>query len=109
MPQLPAIFDEFIIKSKDRLNQSNLKVYCKCCIDALGEEKGKKIFFPNKTDRIVQHLRKCSYFHEIATPEIQNEIFSLLKKNEENQQVNRSCKFYFYFSMKFEIFIYIIN
>lgn len=107
MPQLPAIFDEFIIKSRDKLNQSNLKTYCKCCIDALGEEQGKKNCFPNKTDRIVQHLRKCSYFHEIATPEIQNEIFSLSKKNE--QQVNRLYKFYFYFNMKFEIFIYVIN
>ena len=70
MPQLPAIFDEFIIKSKERLNQSNLKTYCKCCIDALGEEDGKKNFFPNKTDRILQNLKKCTHFHEVAILEM---------------------------------------
>ena len=44
MPQLPAIFDEFIIKSKERLNQSNLiKTYCKCCIDALGEKDHQEV------------------------------------------------------------------
>jgi len=92
MPQLPAIFDEFIIKSKERLNQSNLKTYCKCCIDALGEEDGKKIFFPNKTNRILQHLKKCTHFHEVATLEMQNEIFSLSKNNEKQMENQRSCK-----------------
>ena len=92
MPQLPSILDEFIIKTKEKLNQSNFKTYCRCCIGALGEEKGKKKFFPNKTDRIVQHLKKCSYFIEVTTPETQNEVFSLLKSNE-TQKDKRSCKF----------------
>jgi hypothetical protein len=92
MPQLPIILDEFIIKTKEKLNQSNFKTYCRCCIGALGEEKGKKNFFPNKTDRIVQHLKKCSYFIEVTTPETQNEVFSLLKSNE-TQKDKRSCKF----------------
>jgi hypothetical protein len=92
MSQLPSILDEFIIKTKEKLNQSNFKTYCRCCIGALGEEKGKKIFFPNKTDRIIQHLKKCSYFIEEATPETQNEVFSLLKSSE-TQKDKRSCKF----------------
>jgi len=92
MPQLPSILDEFIIKTKEKLNQSNFKTYCKCCIGALGEEKGKLIFFPNKTDRIILHLKKCSYFLEEATPEIQNVVFSLLKSNEINKE-KRPCKF----------------
>lgn len=92
MPQLPSLLDEFIIKTKEKLNQSNFKVYCKCCILALGEEKGKKNFFPNKTDRIIQHLKKCPYFLEEATPEKKNEIFLLLRSND-NQQEKRSCKF----------------
>ena len=92
MPQLPAIFDEFIIKSKERLNQSNLKTYCKCCIDALGEEDGKKNFFPNKTDRILQHLKKYTHFHEVTTLEMQNKIFSLSKNNEKQMENQRSCE-----------------
>lgn len=92
MPQLPSILDEFIIKTKEKINQSNFKTYCKCCISALGEEKGKSIFFPNKKDRIIQHLKKCTHFLEVTTPEIQDEIFSLLKSNE-NQKEKRSCKF----------------
>ena len=41
------ILNEYIIKSKERLNASNVKTYCKCCVEALGEEEGKKFFFPN--------------------------------------------------------------
>lgn len=100
MPQLSRILDEFIIKSKEKLNQSNLKTYCKCCIEALGEEEGKKACFPNKTDRILQHLKKCKYFLEEAMPEIKDEIFALSKGNEgqvenqaESQKMKRSCKF----------------
>ena len=48
MSRLPSILDEFIIKTKEKLNQSNFKTYCKCCIGALGEEEGKKLFFLTK-------------------------------------------------------------
>ncbi len=92
MPQLPNMLDEFIIKTKEKLNQSNLRTYCKCCIEALGEEEGKKHVFPNKTDRILKHLEKCTYFLEKATTKIQNEIFLLSKRNE-THPVKRSCKF----------------
>ncbi|PKY36525.1 hypothetical protein RhiirB3_459340, partial [Rhizophagus irregularis] len=81
MPPLPAILNDYIIKTKEKLNQSNLKTYCRCCIEALGEEVGRRNCFPNKTDRIVLHLKKCSYFSAKTTPEIQNEIFSLITKN----------------------------
>src|SRR3954452_17598749 len=81
MPPLPAILNDFIIKSKEKLNQSNLKTYCKCCIEALGEEEGKKVSFPNKTDRIILHLKKCSRFFAKTTPEIRSEIFLLTKNN----------------------------
>ena len=76
------ILNEYIIKSKERLNASNVKTYCKCCVEALGEEEGKKIFFPNKTDRILIHLK--------TTSEIRDQIFSLLKDNE--KQGKRPCK-----------------
>ena len=42
------ILNEYIIKSKERLNASNVKTYCKCCVKALGKEEGKKIFFQTK-------------------------------------------------------------
>ena len=29
----------------------------------------KKVCFPNKTDRILQHLKKCKHFQENAIPE----------------------------------------
>jgi len=84
------ILNEYIIKSKERLNASNVKTYCKCCVEALGEEEGKKIFFPNKTDRILIHLKKCTHFVEKTTPEIRDQIFSLSKDNE--KQGKRLCK-----------------
>ena len=45
MPLLPTILEDYIIKTKEKLNQSNLKTYCKSCIEILGEEEGKKNFF----------------------------------------------------------------
>ncbi|CAB4419430.1 unnamed protein product [Rhizophagus irregularis] len=56
MPPLPAILNDYIIKTKEKLNQSNLKTYCRCCIEALGEEVGRRNCFPNKTDRINNDL-----------------------------------------------------
>ena len=47
----------------------------------LNENEGKKIFFPNKTDKIVQHLKKCIHFIEKTTPEQREEVFNLFKDN----------------------------
>ncbi|CAG8490364.1 17331_t:CDS:1, partial [Racocetra fulgida] len=74
---LSTLLDEHIIKTKEKLNNWNYKFYCKACIEKLGEDEGKKTSFPNKTDRIVQHLKKCNYFIEKTTPEQREEIFSL--------------------------------
>ena len=81
MPLLLTILEDYIVKTKEKLNQSNLKTYCKSCIEILGEEEGKKNFFPNKTDRILLHLKKCTNFIAKITSEIRNEIFSLSKNN----------------------------
>ncbi|CAB4445691.1 unnamed protein product [Rhizophagus irregularis] len=70
IPPLPAILNDYIIKTKEKLNQSNLKTYCRCCIEALGEE-----LFSAKT-----------------TPEIQNEIFSLITKNNDLENLELLCK-----------------
>ena len=86
---LPEILNDYIIKTKERLNSSNVKTYCKCCIEALGEEEGGKNCFPNKKDRIVAHLKKCSHFIAKTTPEIRNEIFSLTENLELSK---RKCK-----------------
>lgn len=93
MPSLSELLNDYVIKTKEKLNQSNLKTYCKCCIEALGEEKGKKIFFPNKTDRIIQHLKKCTHFFAETSPEIRDEILSLSKNNSENHSKDKRCKF----------------
>ena len=79
MPPISDILNEYIIKSKGRLNASNVKTYCKCCIESLGEEEGKRIFFSNKTDRILLHLKKCTHFIEKTTPDIRDQIFHYQK------------------------------
>jgi hypothetical protein len=91
MPPISDILNEYIIKTKEKLNASNVKTYCKCCIESLGEEEGKKIFFPNKTDRILLHLKKCTHFIEKTTPDIRDQIF-LLSKNNNEKQGKQSCK-----------------
>jgi hypothetical protein len=85
MPPLPISLDQYIIKTKEKLNKSNLKVYCKACIEILGQNEGKKIFFPNKTDRIILHLKKCVNFIQKMTPEERGEIFGLSKDSDVSQ------------------------
>ncbi len=89
MPLLPTILEDYIVKTKEKLNQSNLKTYCKSCIEILGEEEGKKNFFSNKTDRILLHLKKCTNFVAKIIPKIRNEIFSLSKNNSNLQSENK--------------------
>ena len=78
----PSVLTKYIVKSEEKVNKSNLKTYCKACVEVLGEEEGRKVSFPNKTDRIVQHFKKCSNF--------------LAKTNEEEREViilKLNCKY----------------
>jgi len=45
MPPLAISLDQYIIKTKEKINKSNLKVYCKACIEVLGRNEGEKNFF----------------------------------------------------------------
>ncbi|KAF0532297.1 hypothetical protein F8M41_011340 [Gigaspora margarita] len=74
---LPLLLENHIIKSKERYSKSNIKVYCKACVEVLDENEGKKNSFSNKTDRIIQHLKKCVHFADKTTPEEKEEIFTL--------------------------------
>ncbi|RHZ78892.1 hypothetical protein Glove_155g144 [Diversispora epigaea] len=74
----------FIIKTNEKINKSNIKVYCKLCVKILGEIEGKKTSFPNKKDRLIIHFKKCSNFFNETTPDIREEIFNLIKKNNTN-------------------------
>ena len=78
---LPSILSKHIVRSDIKLNKTNFKTYCKSCIEELGEEEGTKICFPNKKDRIIQHLKKCKHFTVKITAEEQEEIFKLLEGN----------------------------
>src|SRR6266542_1148434 len=66
--------------------------------------------FPNKTDRIVLHLKKCSYFFTKTTSEIQNKIFSLITKNNDLENLEllskQKCKQFKNFSFIFFSFIF---
>ncbi|KAF0534961.1 hypothetical protein F8M41_009753 [Gigaspora margarita] len=79
---LPLLLENHIIKSTERFSKSNIKVYCKACVEVLGENEGKKNCFPNKTDRIIQHLKKCVHFTNKMTPEEKEEIFALSNNKE---------------------------
>jgi hypothetical protein len=84
MSPLPVIIEQFIIKTNEKINKSNIKVYCKPCVKILGEIEGKKTSFPNKKDRLIIHFKKCSNFFNETTPDIREEIFNLVKKNNTN-------------------------
>src|SRR5690348_17188904 len=80
---LPVTIEEFIIKTNEKINKSNYKVYCKPCVKVLGEIEGKKTGFPNKKDHLITHFKKCIHFFN-ETPEKREEIFNLLQKNNIN-------------------------
>jgi len=84
MPPLPFILDNFIVKTDERLNKSNIKLYCKPCIKVLGETEGAKKSFLNKKDRIVAYFKKCSNFFAETTPDIREKIFELVKNNNDD-------------------------
>jgi len=50
--KLNVLLTQHIIKTNIKLNQSNSKTVCKACVEKLGEEEGKKKWFPNKKDQI---------------------------------------------------------
>src|SRR3989337_2567834 len=81
MPPLPSILDEYIVKTNERINKCNIKIYCKSCINVLGEVEGAKKWFPNKKDCIIAHLKKCVNFVAETTPEIREQIFELAQCN----------------------------
>ena len=89
MPPLPSLLNNCIVKSDIKINLSNLKTYCKYCIDALGEKKGKEAYFPNKKDRIIAHLKKCPHFLNATTAEEQAEIFELML--DDNSSTKKKC------------------
>ncbi|CAG8534439.1 6616_t:CDS:1, partial [Dentiscutata heterogama] len=74
---LSISLERHIIKSSEKLGKSNVKVFCKACVEVLGEKMGKNNSFPNKIDRIIQYLKKYAHFVEKMTPEERDEIFAL--------------------------------
>ena len=81
MPPLPFLLNQYIVRTDIKVNKSNLKTFCKSCIEVLGEEEGRKIWFPNKKDRIVQHFKKCNNFLAKTNEEEQEKIFAILEPN----------------------------
>jgi len=79
MPPLPSILDDYIIKTDEKINKNNVKVYCKPCIKILGKTEGSKNFFPNKKDRIIAHFKKCAHFATETTSEQREEIYNLVE------------------------------
>jgi hypothetical protein len=44
MPLSPLLA-QYIVRTEEKVNKSNLKVFCKLCIEELGKEEGRKISF----------------------------------------------------------------
>ncbi|CAG8523816.1 6114_t:CDS:2, partial [Cetraspora pellucida] len=76
MSPIPDLLEQDIIKTKEKINKSNHKVYCKAYINILGDD-GMEVFVLNKMDRIIAHLKKCTYFIEQTTSEKREKVFNL--------------------------------
>ncbi len=84
---LHVLLTKYIVRTEEKVNKSNLKTYCKSYIEELGEEEGYKTWFPNKTDRIIQYLKKCSHFL-VKTNEGEREKIFGLNNNPTNANSN---------------------
>ena len=78
---------QHIIRSEEKINKSNLKTFCKACIEELGDEEGHRKWFPNKQDKIIQHFKKCPNFLSKTSAEQRTTIFKL---NDNNKRI-RKC------------------
>ncbi|CAG8537087.1 4751_t:CDS:2 [Ambispora gerdemannii] len=67
MKLLPFILDNYIIKTDEKINKFNVKVYCKSCVKVLGEAEA--------------HLKKCVHFATETTSEQRKEIYNLVETN----------------------------
>ena len=99
---LPPLLNQHIIRTDIKINKSNFKTFCKPCVEELGDEEGKKTWFPNKKDRIIQHFKKCPNFVNATTAEEREEIFKLLEKEKNDAATpiipvthKRLCKYIF--------------
>ena len=86
---LLSLLAKYIVKTEVKVNKCNLKTFCKLCIDILGEEKGCKTQFSNKSDRIIQHFKKCLNFFAKTTVEEREGIF---QTNLIQSTIKRPCK-----------------
>jgi hypothetical protein len=97
MPPLPSLLNQYIVRTDIKVNKSNLKTFCKPCIEVLGEKEERKILFPNKKDRIIQHFKKCENFFAKTNEEEREKIFAILQPNDDVPSIipqKRSCKFF---------------
>ena len=64
MPLSPLI-TQYIVRTEEKVNKSNLKVFCKPCIEDLGEEEECKISFSNKADHmnLIEILMRMIALH----------------------------------------------
>ena len=85
MPPLPTILEKYIIKTNEKINKHNTKVYCKSCINEFGQTEGLKNFFPDKTDWIISHLKKCPHFVKKTIAEVREEIFKLVDTSKQGK------------------------
>ena len=86
---LSSLLEKYIVRTEVKVNKCNLKTFCKPCIDVLGEEEGRKTWFPNKSDHIIQHFKKCPNFFAKITKEEREGIF---QTNLTQSTIKRPCK-----------------
>ncbi|GES98661.1 hypothetical protein GLOIN_2v1885672 [Rhizophagus clarus] len=66
MPPLPSLITQYIVRKE------------------LGDEEGRKIWFSNKKDHIIQHFKRYPNFLARTEEEEREEIFALLQPNIDN-------------------------
>ena len=97
MRSLPSLITPYIIRTDIKINKSNFRTYCKPCIEVLGEEEGRKIYFPNKKDRIIYHFKKCTNFFAKTNEEERKQMFELLQPDNDTPNLipqKRKCKYF---------------
>jgi hypothetical protein len=89
------------VRTDVKINKSNYQIFCRFCIEELKEKEGRNLWFLNKKDLIIQHLKKCSNFLD-KIDEVKKKFLGLLQSNISNLiPQKRKCKY-----LNFNSFIY---
>lgn len=72
---------KYIVKIPKKIGSTNALCYCKACFIKLGENHPELVEIVDKTQRILNHFKKCPNFQDSYSQEEKDKIFDITNSN----------------------------